>query len=80
MDIGGFAGDATGELLTRWMEFGIFQPFCRNHSAWDTRRQEPWAFGEPSKRPIRAMLRLRQRLIRGVACAQWSSLHWCSAS
>jgi alpha-glucosidase len=62
VDIGGFAGDATGELLTRWTEFGIFQPFCRNHSAWNTRPQEPWAFGEPYESHIRAMLVLRQRL------------------
>jgi alpha-glucosidase len=63
VDIGGFAGDATGELLTRWVEFGIFQPFCRNHSAWNTRPQEPWAFGEPYESHIRAMLVLRQRLL-----------------
>jgi alpha-glucosidase len=63
VDIGGFSGDATGELLARWMEFGIFQPFCRNHSAWNTRPQEPWAFGEPYESQIRSMLLLRQRLI-----------------
>jgi alpha-glucosidase len=63
VDIGGFAGDATGELLARWTEFGIFQPFCRNHSAWNTRPQEPWAFGEPYESHIRAMLVLRQRLL-----------------
>ena len=33
VDIGGFFGDGNGELLARWTEFGIFQPFCRNHSA-----------------------------------------------
>ena len=44
-------------------EFGIFQPFCRNHSAWDTRPQEPWAFGEPYESHIRTMLVLRQRLL-----------------
>jgi len=63
VDIGGFVGDATGELLTRWTEFGIFQPFCRNHSAWNTRPQEPWAFGEPYESHIRTMLVLRQRLL-----------------
>ena len=62
VDIGGFSGDATGELLTRWTEFGIFQPFCRNHSAWNTRPQEPWAFGEPYESHIRALLKLRQYL------------------
>jgi alpha-glucosidase len=63
VDVGGFAGDVTGELLERWTEFGIFQPFCRNHSAKNTRRQEPWAFGEPYTSQIRAMLQLRKRLL-----------------
>ena len=62
-DIGGFSGQATGELLTRWVELGIFQPFCRNHAAWDARPQEPWAFGEPYETHVRALLQLRQRLI-----------------
>ncbi len=62
-DIGGYAGHATGELLTRWVELGIFQPFCRNHAAWNTRPQEPWAFGEPYEGHIRKLLQLRQRLI-----------------
>jgi alpha-glucosidase len=63
VDIGGFFGDCTGELLARWTEFGVFQPFCRNHSAMDTRRQEPWAFGEPYESVCREMLLLRMRLI-----------------
>jgi alpha-glucosidase len=63
VDIGGFYGDATGELLARWTEFGIFQPFCRNHSEKQTRHQEPWLFGEPYESICRAMLKLRQRLL-----------------
>ena len=63
VDIGGFSGDATGELLARWVEFGIFQPYCRNHSEKGTTRQEPWAFGEPYESIIRNMLKLRQRLL-----------------
>ena len=63
VDVGGFSGDATGELLTRWMEMGAFMPFCRNHSSWNTRSQEPWSFGEPYETHIRSMLKLRQRLI-----------------
>jgi alpha-glucosidase len=62
-DIGGFYGDATGELLARWTEFGIFQAFCRNHSEKQTRRQEPWLFGEPYESICRSMLKLRQRLL-----------------
>ncbi len=63
VDVGGFWGDTNGELLARWTEFGIFQPFCRNHTAIGTRRQEPWAFGEPFESVCRKMLKLRQRLI-----------------
>jgi alpha-glucosidase len=63
VDIGGFAGDVTGELLTRWIEFGIFQPFCRNHSAMDTRPQEPWQFGDSYESHMRDLLHLRQRLL-----------------
>lgn len=63
VDIGGFYGDTNGELLARWTEFGIFQPFCRNHSEKQSRRQEPWLFGEPYESVCRDMLSLRQRLL-----------------
>ncbi|HVU69925.1 MAG TPA: glycoside hydrolase family 31 protein [Ktedonobacteraceae bacterium] len=63
VDIGGFYGDTNGELLARWTEFGIFQPFCRNHSEKQSRRQEPWLFGEPYETVCREMLTLRQRLL-----------------
>jgi alpha-glucosidase len=63
VDIGGFFGDCNGELLARWTEFGVFQPFCRNHSAMGTVAQEPWAFGEPWESICREMLLLRMRLL-----------------
>jgi alpha-glucosidase len=63
VDIGGFFDDCNGELLARWTEFGIFQPYCRNHSAMGTVRQEPWAFGEPWESICRDMLLLRMRLL-----------------
>jgi alpha-glucosidase len=63
VDIGGFFDDCDGELLARWTEFGIFQPFVRNHSAMGTARQEPWAFGEPWESICREMLLLRMRLL-----------------
>jgi alpha-glucosidase len=63
VDIGGYYGDATGELVARWTEFGVFQPFSRNHSEKETRRQEPWVFGEPYESACRDMLKLRQRLL-----------------
>lgn len=62
-DIGGFHGDSNGELLARWTELGVFQPFCRNHNAKGFRAQEPWAFGEPFESVCRKMIKLRQRLL-----------------
>ena len=47
VDIGGLFDDCHGELLARWAEFGIFQPFVRFHSEKPTHAQEPWSFGEP---------------------------------
>ena len=63
VDVGGFWGDANGELLPRSPDFAISHPFCRTHPAIATRRQEPWAFGEPFTSVCRKMLKLRQRLI-----------------
>lgn len=63
VDIGGFFDDTSGELLARFTEFGVFQPFCRNHSAKGTISQEPWAFGEEYEDVCRAMISLRMRLL-----------------
>ncbi|WP_407889002.1 glycoside hydrolase family 31 protein [Levilactobacillus sp. N40-8-2] len=62
-DIGGFASDTNAELLTRWIEAAIFSPLLRNHAAMGTRRQEPWAFGEPTLSIYRKYLKLRYRFI-----------------
>lgn len=63
VDIGGFFDDTNAELLARWYEFGVFQPYCRNHTAIGTRYQEPWVFGEEVEGVARNMLKLRQRLL-----------------
>ncbi len=63
VDIGGFFEDATGELLARWTEMGVFQPFVRFHSEKAVHAQEPWSFGEPWESLCREMLRLRMRLL-----------------
>ncbi|MGC8637683.1 MAG: TIM-barrel domain-containing protein [Athalassotoga sp.] len=61
-DVGGFGGDANGELLARWMEMGAFFPFFRNHSAIGTARQEPWSFGEKIEEIAKKYIRLRYEL------------------
>ncbi|HHY74383.1 MAG TPA: DUF4968 domain-containing protein [Bacillus bacterium] len=58
-DVGGFAHDANGQLLTRWMQVGAFTPFFRNHNALDSVDQEPWAFGEKYEQIIKKYIDLR---------------------
>lgn len=43
-DLGGFGADVTEDLLLRWLQFGIFTPLMRNHSAMGTRMQEAYRF------------------------------------
>ncbi len=62
-DVGGFWQDTTAELLVRWTQLGALLPFCRNHSAVGTVRQEPWAFGEPYTRMCRTALERRYQLL-----------------
>jgi alpha-glucosidase len=62
-DIGGFVGNANGELLTRWYQVGIFTPFCRNHKEKESYDQEPWRFGAYYEDIIRKFLKLRYRML-----------------
>ncbi len=52
-DVGGFFQDTDAELMTRWMQAGAFQPFFRGHAHHDTKRKEPWVYGEPTTSIIR---------------------------
>lgn len=62
-DVGGFAGNATSELMCRWIQFAVFTPLLRNHSCLGTRHQEPYAFGERALTIMRQHIKLRYRLI-----------------
>ncbi|KAJ2501003.1 glucosidase II, partial [Coemansia sp. RSA 2052] len=62
-DVGGFFGNPTPELMTRWYQLGIWYPFFRAHAHIDTKRREPWVFGEPYLSHIRDAIRERYRLL-----------------
>ncbi|RKP16708.1 hypothetical protein ROZALSC1DRAFT_31418, partial [Rozella allomycis CSF55] len=62
-DVGGFFGNTEPELLARWYQFGAFQPFFRAHAHIDTKRREPWLFGEPYTTIIRNAIRKRYKLL-----------------
>jgi alpha-glucosidase len=51
-DVGGYAGTATPDLLTKWMEISAFQPIDRDHTEKGTGDQEPW-IGGPKQEAIR---------------------------
>jgi alpha-glucosidase len=62
-DIGGFAGEDTPELLTRWMEAGTFFPVMRAHSDHAVTPHFPWLFGPDAEAAIRKALDLRYQLV-----------------
>jgi alpha-glucosidase len=62
-DIGGFKGNPTPELLTRWMQAGVFFPIQRSHSESRVTPRFPWLYGPDAEAAIRKALDLRYRLI-----------------
>jgi alpha-glucosidase len=63
MDIGGFSGNPTQSLYTRWMEIGAFLPMYRAHTSLNTNREEPWDFGEESEDIARRYIGFRYQLL-----------------
>jgi alpha-glucosidase len=70
-DIGGFAGEADGELYTRWMQMGAFMPYFRAHTIKGTPDQEPWSYGEPYLSIVRRFIELRYELLPYLYTATW---------
>lgn len=63
MDIGGFTGNATVGLYTRWIQLGAFIPYYRSHTAVNTRSSEPWTYGEETMEIARNFINLRYKLM-----------------
>jgi alpha-D-xyloside xylohydrolase len=76
-DIGGFfrPGDSQytdenyHELLTRWFQWGTFNPILRIHGYQS--ETEPWKFGPQVEENIRKMLNLRYRLLPYIYSEAW---------
>lgn len=58
-DVGGFFKDAPADLMTRWYQTGAWYPFFRAHGHIDTKRREPWIYGEPYLSIMRQAIRTR---------------------
>jgi len=62
-DTGGFSCNATADLIIRWTQFSIFTPLFRNHSAMNSRVQEPFAFDIETTKTMRNLIRFRYGII-----------------
>jgi alpha-glucosidase len=63
VDIGGFSGNPTPELMVRWNSLGVYTPMFRNHSAFDTNHREPWLWGKKNEAIIKKDIEERYRLL-----------------
>lgn len=63
MDIGGFTGNPTIGLYSRWIQLGAFCPYFRNHTGVNTKSAEPWTFGEEVTEISRNYISLRYKMM-----------------
>ncbi|HTP68891.1 MAG TPA: glycoside hydrolase family 31 protein [Dongiaceae bacterium] len=62
-DIGGFAGSPPADLLTRWLELGVFNPIYRDHTGKGSQNQEPWENTPDQEATRKQYIELRYRLL-----------------
>nr|AOQ26251.1 AGL2 [Actinidia deliciosa] len=62
-DVGGFFGNPGPELLVRWYQLGAYYPFFRAHAHHDTKRREPWLFGERNTELMKEAIHIRYALL-----------------
>lgn len=60
-DVGGFGSDTTEDLMLRWLQYSMFTPLFRNHSAMGTRQQELYRFSMVED--MKEMIKIRYCLI-----------------
>ena len=71
VDIGGFTGNPTPELMVRWNSLGVYTPMFRNHAAKGTKYREPWRWGKANEDIIRKDIEQRYKLLPYI----YSSFH-----
>ena len=73
-DLGGFIGNPSKELYARWLSMGVYTPFFRNHSAWDTKSKEPWSFGLDIEYLSKDLISQRYRLMPYIYSGFYASV------
>ena len=62
-DVGGFSGNPSPELYTRWLQAAALTPFLRSHSESGSNPHEPYSFPKAYADINRASIELRYRLL-----------------
>ena len=78
VDIGGFFGDCSPEMLIRWYELGIFYPLFRNHCWVEGRAQEPFSYSDDTEGKIRSLIETRYALLPYIYSLFWE--HNCTGA
>lgn len=62
-DVGGYIGDGSKNLYIRWIEAGVFSPYCRNHREFFGAANEPWSYGEEAEAISKTYIGFRYRIM-----------------
>ncbi len=62
-DVGGFNGNPSPELLTRWTALAAFTPVFRNHAMKGSANREPWVDGPEHEQWRKASIEQRYRML-----------------
>ncbi|MCB2199108.1 glycoside hydrolase family 31 protein [bacterium] len=62
-DLGGFTDGGDPELFLRWVQFGAWTPFFRNHADVHSHRGEPWAYGPIVEKYVKQVIEQRYSLL-----------------
>jgi len=73
VDIGGFTGDPTPELMVRWNSLGVYTPMFRNHAMLGTKMREPWCWGKENEAIIKKDIEQRYRLLPYIYSSYYQS-------
>lgn len=62
-DVGGFLGDPSPELMTRWNSIAVFNPLFRNNATSKSKSREPWNYDIELKNIMKKDIETRYKLI-----------------
>ncbi|OHT13501.1 Neutral alpha-glucosidase AB [Tritrichomonas foetus] len=63
-DVGGFFGNPSTELLTRWFQLGsMLYPFFREHASYDSKSREPFLYSQEEQEIMLTATKLRYQMI-----------------